>query len=191
MLTGKLSQAQMEPEHALGWAHEEAGEGSGRVSGEAPTGGQWFLLPLAFLLVAALTGALGLLLRPDRQATTVTAPRETLVAYVQATPTPTPLPKPTSTAILVVLTATHPSFSASVYPLLQSRCAVCHGQQGELSMESLKSILRGGKSGPAVIPGRPEASPLLAVPTGGHPGQLTSEELNMIRRWIADGALDN
>ena len=52
-------------------------------------------------------------------------------------------------------------FETSVLPLLESKCPVCHAgatPQAELNLESLASIVAGGKSGPAVFPGSPETN---------------------------------
>ena len=50
---------------------------------------------------------------------------------------------------------------AQVLPILELRCTVCHGkrlQEGDLDLRSLDSMLRGGKSGPALVPGKPDDS---------------------------------
>ena len=55
-------------------------------------------------------------------------------------------------------------------------------------------MLRGGKSGPAIVPGKPEESLLLHKVSGDKPampavgGPLTDAEVDLFRRWIADGA---
>ena len=49
--------------------------------------------------------------------------------------------------------------------------------------------LAGGASGPAVVPGDTEKSLLVAKQSaGGHPGQLGSEELQMVIDWIKNNA---
>ncbi|RPI85247.1 MAG: hypothetical protein EHM42_06865, partial [Planctomycetaceae bacterium] len=51
-----------------------------------------------------------------------------------------------------------------VIPLLLLRCAVCHGgrrQEAQLDVRSRASLLRGGSSGPAIVPGKPEESLLV------------------------------
>ncbi len=84
-----------------------------------------------------------------------------------------------------------PSFQNQIQPILASRCSACHSakvSQGGLSLESRESVLAGGKSGPAVVPGRPTDSLLLtmvasgAMPKGGP--KLTGAEVDAIRRWI-------
>src|SRR5262245_47881651 len=90
-----------------------------------------------------------------------------------------------------------------VLPIFQMRCVGCHGkrkQEGGLDLRSLAAGLRGGKSGPALVPGNPAESLLLQKITSGQmppPKMLfeafvrppSSEEVETIRKWIAGGAL--
>ncbi|MDA1313814.1 MAG: DUF1553 domain-containing protein [Acidobacteria bacterium] len=86
-------------------------------------------------------------------------------------------------------------FETAVLPLLKSKCAACHGAstpQAGLNLESLETVLSGGKSGPAVFPGSPETSLLLqkvvsgAMPPVGE--KLTDAEIQLVRGWIHQGA---
>jgi hypothetical protein len=55
-------------------------------------------------------------------------------------------------------------FEASVRPVLAENCYKCHGprkQRGGLRLDSRASVLRGGDSGPAVVPGKPGQSLLV------------------------------
>ena len=57
-------------------------------------------------------------------------------------------------------------FEQNVRPLLAESCYSCHAtkkQKGGLRLDSLESILKGGESGPAVVPGKPEESLLVAA----------------------------
>ena len=48
-----------------------------------------------------------------------------------------------------------------VEPLFDKNCFKCHGgvkQKGGLDLRSLQNILKGGESGPAIFPGRPDQS---------------------------------
>jgi hypothetical protein len=89
-----------------------------------------------------------------------------------------------------------------IEPLLRLRCSVCHGarvQQGELDVRSKASLLKGGKSGPAIVLGKPEESLLLRrihrgemppkellVRSGVRP--MTTSEIENLSQWIALGA---
>ncbi len=79
----------------------------------------------------------------------------------------------------------------SVLPILRTKCLGCHNEtmrSGGLSVESREAILRGGKSGSAIVPGKPVDSLLLTmVSTGKMPmgaAKLTDPEISNIRSWI-------
>src|SRR5271163_4519692 len=53
-------------------------------------------------------------------------------------------------------------FEAKVRPLLTDNCLECHGadkHKGGLRLDVRDAMLKGGETGPAVVPGKPEASP--------------------------------
>jgi cytochrome c553 len=89
-----------------------------------------------------------------------------------------------------------PSFAADIQPLFQAKCLRCHGQKvrrAGLDLRTLAGALQGGESGPAVVPGKPDESPLYEkVHTGAMPpgkkDRLAEAEVETIRRWIAAGA---
>ena len=111
---------------------------------------------------------------------------------------------PSSVIIAVVVSALATSlakgktdFATDILPLVKERCAACHfGEGGEasLSLVSREAMLRGGKSGPAVVPGDPDASLVIAKISGANPAMppvgrsLTAAEVETFRQWIADGA---
>ncbi len=86
--------------------------------------------------------------------------------------------------------------------ILQARCVACHGaarQAGGLDLRTVASRLKGGKSGPALVAGKPDESLMLArivkgeMPPAREAKQLAIElptdgEVNKIRAWIASGA---
>ena len=87
-------------------------------------------------------------------------------------------------------------FETDVRPVLVERCGSCHGaekQKAGLRLDSLVGMLRGGESGPAIVPGDPNASNLVAairhesweMPPDG---KLTDRQIAAIDRWIAAGA---
>ncbi|MBC7853775.1 MAG: PSD1 domain-containing protein [Pirellulaceae bacterium] len=90
-----------------------------------------------------------------------------------------------------------------VLPLLLLRCTACHGrskQEGGLDLRSRESILKGGKSGPVVVLGKPAESLLVKrVAAGEMPPNkrlveaavkpMEPDELEKIKVWIAQGAL--
>src|SRR5262245_28525498 len=51
-----------------------------------------------------------------------------------------------------------------VLPILFRRCTICHGRhrnEGGLDLRTRAAMLRGGKSGPAIVPGQPDKSRLI------------------------------
>ena len=89
-----------------------------------------------------------------------------------------------------------------VFPILLLRCTVCHGrhkQEGGLDLRNREAMLRGGKSGPAIVPGKPDDSLMVkrihAEEMPPHP-RLTEvsvkpmdpEETKTLVRWIERGA---
>jgi mono/diheme cytochrome c family protein len=75
--------------------------------------------------------------------------------------------------------------------LFRNRCSTCHGftKVSGLSLSTYQEALKGGNSGPAIIPGDPDNSILIQKQSlGNHPGQLTIDELNLVIDWIRAGA---
>ena len=89
-----------------------------------------------------------------------------------------------------------------VLGILQVRCGICHGslkQQGGLDLRTVASRLKGGKTGPALVPGKPDESPMYTRIVNGQmppPAMAkalavelpTDSETEKIKRWIAAGA---
>lgn len=82
-------------------------------------------------------------------------------------------------------------FDSTAGPILRARCLPCHSakvRSGGLSVETRDDILRGGKSGSAIIAGRPVDSVLLSqvasgkMPMGAAP--LPAAEVAALRTWI-------
>lgn len=91
-------------------------------------------------------------------------------------------------------------FVKDIKPIMTAKCSGCHTgwkAEGGYYMVSAAGIIKGGKRGPAVIPGKPDESlmyqlashakkPIMPPKTDDNP--LTPVELAMIRRWIEEGA---
>jgi mono/diheme cytochrome c family protein len=99
--------------------------------------------------------------------------------------------------------ATQPAITQhDVLPILLRRCTVCHGprrQEAGLDLRSRAAMLRGGKSGPAIVVGTPEKSLLLKkIHSGEMPPRrrivevsikpIENAETDLLARWIALGA---
>jgi len=87
-------------------------------------------------------------------------------------------------------------FESRVRPILVARCQECHGpvkQESGLALTSRAATLAGGFGGPAVVPGKPDASLLvdairyddLQMPPDG---RLADEEIAALEQWVRDGA---
>jgi hypothetical protein len=88
-------------------------------------------------------------------------------------------------------------FEKSVRPVLSANCFKCHGpekQENNLRLDSRAAILQGGKTGPAVVPGRPEESLLVAAiryddkPRMPPDRKLTDAEFAVLIKWVKAGA---
>src|ERR1041384_8665216 len=70
--------------------------------------------------------------------------------------------------------ANHPvDFTRDIQPLLAERCYGCHGpdrQEKDLRWDLKASALRGGASGPALIPGKSAESRVIHLVAGLEPG---------------------
>jgi mono/diheme cytochrome c family protein len=79
-------------------------------------------------------------------------------------------------------------------PILAERCVQCHGPGNTLSefdLTTRTSLLKGGKQGVDVVPGRPDESRLFQWVSAGKmpPGRkLEESEIASIREWIEQGA---
>ncbi len=89
-------------------------------------------------------------------------------------------------------------FEARIRPILVEKCARCHGarkQSSGLRLDGREAMLRGGDQGPAIVPGKPEASLAIRAITYRDddlkmpPKQkLSDAEVAMLTRWVAMGA---
>ena len=88
--------------------------------------------------------------------------------------------------------------AAAVRSLLASRCGKCHDDataKGGLSLASAAGLLAGGDSGPAIVPGKPEESLLLAAVGYADDrvqmppdGKLSAAEIKSLSEWVMQGA---
>lgn len=90
----------------------------------------------------------------------------------------------------------------AVLPIFQLRCTVCHGtrkQEAGLDLRTPAAMLQGGKSGPAIVAGKPAESLLLKrIHNGEMPPRrnlvavsvkpMEAEEVALISKWIEQGA---
>jgi len=92
--------------------------------------------------------------------------------------------------------ADHTLLANRARALRQAKCVRCHGenrQESGLDLRSRETILKGGESGPGLVPGQPDASLVFKrVRDGemppGNAGRLLPEEIATLQQWIAAGA---
>ncbi len=90
-------------------------------------------------------------------------------------------------------------YQKEILPIFQDKCLYCHSgsvTEGKLDMGSHAGMLKGGKRGPAMVPGQADQSLLfqfashtkkpIMPPKREEP--LTSEELALVKLWIDQGA---
>ena len=106
---------------------------------------------------------------------------------------------------VIKLTRKEPvSYDKDIEPIFFKRCTVCHSgnvKEGKLDISSYENLIKGGKAGEAVKPGKGEESILYKAmartgnaqmrprpmpPKGEEP--CTPEELALVKLWIDEGA---
>jgi mono/diheme cytochrome c family protein len=99
-----------------------------------------------------------------------------------------PAPKPAATGPL--------TFEKDIRPILKANCFHCHGEEekvkGGLDVRLRHLIAKGGESGPAIVPGKPDKSRLFTMVRDGEmpksEKKLSPAQVEVIRQWIAGGA---
>lgn len=94
-------------------------------------------------------------------------------------------------------------FEKHIRPILVTHCYECHGPDeasGKLRLDTKAGWLRGGESGPSIVPGDPSASLLyravthadkkLKMPPPDAAKKLSDRQLSDIATWIRQGAVD-
>ena len=95
-------------------------------------------------------------------------------------------------------------YGRDIQPILSEHCFHCHGsdeksRKGELRLDVREVALKGGESdGPAIVPGKPEASAILARVLSHDPDEVmpppkekkpvSAAQAEILKRWIAEGA---
>ncbi len=88
-------------------------------------------------------------------------------------------------------------FEMQVRPVLAKNCWACHRQSamGGLRLDSREAILKGGKSGPAIVEGKSPESLLMQAVTQKHDrlkmppsGRMSDAEIAVLASWIDKGA---
>lgn len=92
------------------------------------------------------------------------------------------------------------SYFKEIRPLFRRSCTGCHQPmkaKGGLDLTTHAAVLKGGKHAPDIRPGDSKASRLIKEISGDEPSMpeegdpLTSAEVSLVSRWIAQGATDD
>lgn len=92
-------------------------------------------------------------------------------------------------------------FAKEIHPILEQQCVKCHGaekQKGKLRLDNREGAVKGGKGGPAIVPGDSAKSEFLRrvmlpksdddfMPAEGEP--LPKAQLDLLKKWIDEGAV--
>ena len=110
---------------------------------------------------------------------------ENAASFSPQTPTPFPTKVPTPTPAPMLAT----KWDNGINQIMKDACSLCHSAQPALVVLSYADLMKGGPSGAAVVPGKPEESLLLTILADGtHPGNFTEEQLKFVTDWILAGA---
>lgn len=94
-------------------------------------------------------------------------------------------------------------YTNQVKPIFAANCASCHSgtnHRGGLNVDTRDSLLKGGHSGPAIVPGDPQSSLLVKLirhegPADDpkdmppHKPKLADSDIQTIETWIKAGAV--
>jgi hypothetical protein len=90
------------------------------------------------------------------------------------------------------------NFVQDIKPLFEASCIQCHAKgkdKGGLSLETRQSLLKGGDSGPAAMPGKSDESYIVKMVAGVDPDEVmpkkgtkwTADQVGLLRAWIDQG----
>jgi formate dehydrogenase gamma subunit len=210
MFTGRMTEEEMLHEHPLELADIKAGIAEPPVDPVAMRRRQRAYLPVAAVLALfMLLGVYGFVNAEATALTTIERQAPTVVVFVPWTPTPaptqtptppvtdTPLASPTGVEPAADSTPSTPGVASdltwdnTIGAMFEAKCTTCHGAGalGGLNLSTYSDAMKGGLSGPVIVPGDGENSLLVTRQVaGGHPGQLTPEEIAQVVEWIDAGA---
>ena len=191
MWTGKQTENEMLHEHPLELADIKAGLTQRSIDAKTLHKRKVVFFPIAGVLSAVmLLGIYGFVTGEKTAITTVLPISSPVAVYVPQTPTPRPTALPTATPGAVSSEAL--TWDKTIGPLFQTKCSMCHGANlatNGLSFATYAQAMVGAKDGVVIIPGNAEGSKLIVVQSANnHPGQLSADELTIIKSWIAVGA---
>jgi mono/diheme cytochrome c family protein len=160
------------------------------------------------LLLAAICLGLGVAAAADakkkkKQPTPVPAPAPAVKPALPAAKPATPAAPAAATATATLTAQQSEFFEGKIRPLLAAHCLKCHSAaegntKGGLALDSRDATLKGGDSGPALVPGNPDKSlliravrytdPNVQMPPKGE--KLSDAQIADLVAWVRMGAPD-
>jgi len=92
------------------------------------------------------------------------------------------------------------NYQDHIVPIFRNNCFKCHSQdtsKSDLDLSTFGAAMRGGSSGPGLMSGDPEGSRLYKLaahtdePKMPPNSKISEKELELIKKWIAGGLLEN
>jgi len=214
MFTGKMSEEEMLHEHPLELADLKAGLAERTADPATIRKRQRVYIPIAAVLGLIMLGSVyGFVNLETTALTTVQRQAPTIAVFVPWTATPaptltatlppseTPLPKLTATpgtpgtettpSTAETAVASSLTWEKEIGPMLTTKCGMCHGTAATagLNLTTYADAMKGASDGAVIVPGDAANSKLVQIQqAGGHPGQLTPEEIAQLVEWIDAGA---
>jgi hypothetical protein len=125
------------------------------------------------------------------------------MVYAHGVGIATPAAKPVNTDALATDDPRAVFFVEQVRPLLEEHCMRCHNpakarRAGGLDQTSIAAMLQGGRSGPALVPGRPDESLVikavrydeeLELEMPPDDDKLSDPDIAVLEQWVRDGAV--
>lgn len=126
------------------------------------------------------------------------APVEPTTAPAEPTAAPAPTEAPAATEPPAA-SGVAVSFSNDIMPVFEQTCIKCHGGEdgtkGDLDLRTYDAMMKGGKDGLVVAPGDHANSMLWKLVDNGkmprRQPKLPQEQIDLIARWIDEGAQNN
>jgi len=125
-----------------------------------------------------------------------------IIAFMRAWAEPEEEPAGAAAALTDLAKIENPSFAKDIKPIFDAKCASCHGKRikGGYRVETYDTVMTSGDNPPVIVAGDAANSTLIKMlrgiktPAGGQmpPGRpLKKEQIELIERWVNQGALDN
>lgn len=142
-------------------------------------------------------------LKPDLRTTARRGSSGIFLAVLLAGATVTQAAVPSSGGPPALAPADLQFFEAKIRPLLIENCYQCHSRdadkiKGGLLLDTREAWMHGGNSGPVIVPGKPDESPLiqavryasddLQMPPDGE--KLSPQQVADLTEWVSRGAPD-